>query len=213
MKKIALGIVVLLSSMLVTGCTLFQPVKAVNTNTYALDTQFEQVSAGAGSLTLLVNIPIALPGFNTPKMIYIKKLHEIDYFSQNQWIDSPARMLSPLLVQAHEKSGKYRAVVQVRSAAKADLRLDTEVIRMQHEFLAQPSQVRLTIRAQLINLRENIVLATREFDVAEDAPSDDPYGGVIAANRAVKIILQQIADFSAQESTAVKSQKVESSTH
>ena len=39
------------------------------------------------------------------------------------------------------------------------------------------------------------VLAVKLFDEAENAASDDPYGGVIAANRALQRVLAQVADF------------------
>ena len=201
-EHVAIGALLCLASMLLGGCSLLQPAKLASMNTYALEAQFEPAAAGAGEATLFVNTPSARPGFDSPRMIYIKTPLELDYFSENQWVDSPARMLSPLLVQALEHSAKYRAVVDVRSAVKADLRLDTEIIRLQHEFLAHPSQVHLTVRAQLIDLHGKRVLATREFDVTVVAPSDDPYGGVIATNRAVKIALLQIADFCALESKA-----------
>jgi cholesterol transport system auxiliary component len=202
--NIATGFVLGVASLLLGGCSL-QPVNPVNMTTYALDVdvQFE-AAAGTGVKTLLVNTPSAQPGFNSPRMVYLKRPQEIEYFSRNQWVDSPARMLTPLLIQALERSGKYRAVVQARSAAMADIRLDTEIIRLQHEFLAQPSQIRLTVRAQLIDLNGKRVLATREFDVTEVAPGDDPYGGVIATNRAVKVMLLQLVDFCALESKAAE---------
>lgn len=190
----------LASILLMGGCSPLQPVKSTDQNTYALDAQFTPANTATGDLTLLVNSPSARSGYDTARMIYLKKPHEIEYFSQNQWVDNPARMLAPLLVQALESTAQYRAVVSARSAATADLRLDTEIIRLQHEFLFQPSQVHITVRAQLLDLRNKAVLATREFDVLEVSSSEDPYGGVLATNRAIKTMLQQIAEFSAQES-------------
>lgn len=193
------GTLLCLAGLLLGGCSVLQAAKPANMTSYALDVQFESAAAEMGKVTLLVNTPNAQPGFNSPRMVYIKRAHEIDYFSQSQWVDNPARMLTPLLVQALAHSAKYRAVVQMRNSAKADIRLDTEIIRFQHEFLTLPSQVHLTIRAQLLDVHEQSVIATREFDVMEKAPEDTPYGGVIASNRAVKTILLQIADFCAQE--------------
>lgn len=190
--------------LLLGGCSPLQPVKSASLRSYALEAQFAAAATASGNLTLLVNTPGARSGFDSARMIYLKKPHEIDYFSENQWVDNPARMLAPLLVQALESTAQYRAVVTSRSAVTADLRLDTELVRLQQEFLALPSQVRLTLRVQLIDMRSKAVLATREFDVTEPAPSDDPYGGVLAANRAVKTALQQIADFSVQESKAAE---------
>ncbi|MFA6901791.1 MAG: ABC-type transport auxiliary lipoprotein family protein [Gallionellaceae bacterium] len=190
--------------LLLGGCSPLQPVKSASLRSYALEAQFAAAATASGNLTLLVNTPGARSGFDSARMIYLKKPHEIDYFSENQWVDNPARMLAPLLVQALESTAQYRAVVTTRSAVTADLRLDTELVRLQQEFLAFPSQVRLTLRVQLIDMRNKAVLATREFDVTEPATSDDPYGGVLAANRAVKTALQQIADFCVQESKAAE---------
>jgi cholesterol transport system auxiliary component len=184
-----------LMSVLLGGCSVFQPVKSASITSYALEAQFDGTTNGAGDMTLLVSTPNAHPGFDSTRMVYIKRPHEIDYFAQNKWVDSPARMLAPLLLKALESSAKYRAVVTSRSSVMADLRLDTEIIRLQHEFINKPSQVRITLRAQLIDLQGKRVLATREFDVTEAAASDDPYGGVIAANRAVKTMLLQTAEF------------------
>jgi cholesterol transport system auxiliary component len=142
-------------------------------------------------------------------MVYTKRQHEIDFFAQNKWVDTPARMLAPLLLKALESSAKYRAVVTSRSSVTADIRLDTEIIRLQQEFFTQPSQLRMSVRAQLIDIQGKRVLASREFDVTEAAAGDDPYGGVLAANRAVKTILLQIAEFCASESKNSGSRSVQ----
>jgi cholesterol transport system auxiliary component len=47
----------------------------------------------------------------------------------------------------------------------------------------------------LVDHRSLRVLATQTFEAYENAPSDSPYGGVIAANRALKQLLGQIANF------------------
>ena len=204
-KENSIAFIFLLGLQL-SGCSTLQPVKASNIKTYVMEASFASstptapAATKAADLTLLVNTPSAHSGFESARMIYLKYPHELDYFSQNQWVDSPARMLAPLLLQALERSAKYKAVIPVRSPASADLRLDTEIVRLQHEFLTKPSQVRFTVRAQLIDLRNKSVLATREFEVTETASSDDPYAGVIATNRAVFTLLQQVADFCAVES-------------
>jgi cholesterol transport system auxiliary component len=206
--KVAATIVSAVWVMLLSSCSLLQPVKPAAMTTYALEVQFDTVTNEQGTRTLLVNTPSADPGFNSARMIYIKNPHEIAYFVQNQWVGSPSRMLAPLLVRALEHSANFRAVVQSRSDISADLRLDTEIVRLQQEFFSRPSQVHLTVRAQLLDMQANVVLATREFDIVEDAPSEDPHGGVIATNLAVKKLLLQISEF-----CSVKSEQVTSKNH
>jgi len=87
------------------------------------------------------------------------------------------------------------------------LRLDTEIIRLQHEFQTQPSRVRFTLRAYLVDDKTRRVLAWREFDAAVPAASEDPYGGVVAANRAVQTVLENLSAFCAEAARSVRMEK------
>ncbi|HEY5293318.1 MAG TPA: ABC-type transport auxiliary lipoprotein family protein, partial [Burkholderiales bacterium] len=153
-----------------------------------------------GDLVLAVNPPSARPGFDTPQIAYVRQAHKLDYYAKNRWADTPSRMLAPLLAQALEQSGSFRAVVRTTNPVPVDLRLDTELIRLQQDFTTQPSRVELTLRAQLYDVKAKKLLAVREFDAAEIATSEDAYGGVIAANRALARVLGQLTDFCAAES-------------
>lgn len=62
------------------------------------------------------------------------------------------------------------------------------------------AQVELTLRLQLVDSRAKRVLATRLLDENENAPSDDAYGGVIAANAPLQRALEQLADLCVLES-------------
>lgn len=53
-----------------------------------------------------------------------------------------------------------------------------------------------------LRLESGIIRLQQAFDVYEDAPSD-PYGGVIAINRAVKKTLSQLADFCVAKSAGI----------
>lgn len=145
--------------------------------------------------TLLVNPPHAATGFDSPRLIYVREAHKLEYFAYSEWADTPARMIAPLIVDALERSAAFSAVVRTPSSAAGDLKLDTEILRLQHEFGSRPSRVRFTLRAYLLDNTTRQVLAWREFDATVAAASDDPYGGVVAANRAVQAVLMQLADF------------------
>jgi len=188
-----------LAAILALGaCTQFQPVKNEPPKLFALQAELDRAPAApSASLTLAVNAPRAAPGYDSSRMVYVRKSYELESFAKNQWVDTPARMLAPLLVRALEGSGKFRAVVQSPSPVAADLRLDTEIVRLQQEFIAHPSRVHLTLRAQLVDVKSARVVASREFDVVENAASEDPYGGVMAANLAVRRALVELVAFSA----------------
>lgn len=150
---------------------------------------------GAEAPTLIVNPPHAAAGFDSQRIIYRREAHRLEYFSHSEWVDTPARMIVPLIVAAVENSGAFRAVVLTPSAASGDLRLDTEIVRLQQDFSSQPSHVRFTLRASLVDNTTRQVLAQHEFDTTEAAAGDDPRSGVLAANRAVNRVLESLAGF------------------
>jgi cholesterol transport system auxiliary component len=166
-------------------------------NIYVLDAQPAPVSRPQRDLVIAVGSPRARAGFDTSQIAYERRPHELDYYAKSRWADAPSRMLAPLLAHALEASGGLRGVVQGSSPTGADLHLDTELIRLLQDFSTRPSRVRITVQVQLIDAGARRVLATREFDEIENAPSEDAYGGVIAANRALERVLSGIVEFCA----------------
>jgi cholesterol transport system auxiliary component len=188
---------------LLAACAALPPPQAEHTNIYVLEAKPAEAAPQAKrDLVLEVTVPRARPGFDTPQMAYTRRANELAYFARNRWVDAPANMLAPLIAQALEQSGGFSAVVQAPTLVAADLRLDTEVVRLQQDFGVKPSRVQFTLRAQLIDVRTRRVLASTKFDESEAAPSDDPYGGVIAANRALGRLLERLAKFCAKTSAA-----------
>jgi len=188
-------------AMLMAGCTVLQSPQTENPSVFLLDARTAVVKRlPARDLVVAVNAPVARPGFDTPQIAYVRQAHQIEYYVKNRWVDTPSRMLAPLLAQALEQAGSFRAVLRTAGTTAADLRLDTELIRLQQDFSSRPSRVQLTLRAQLHDVRSRKLLAAREFDVTESAASDDAYGGVIAANRALEHVLELLTEFCATAS-------------
>ncbi len=191
-----------LSLIAICGCSALGPSTTPPPNLYSLN---RLPHAGAGAVapaaaapTLIINPPHAAAGFDSARIIYLREQHQLEYFAHSEWVDPPAHMLGDLLLAALEQSGAFGAVVLAPSAAVGDLRLDTEIILMQHEFQTKPSRVRFALRAVLVDDKTRRVVARREFDDSVAASSDDPYGGVVAANRAVQTVLERLSAFCAE---------------
>ncbi|MDM8566708.1 ABC-type transport auxiliary lipoprotein family protein [Candidatus Halobeggiatoa sp. HSG11] len=149
-----------------------------------------------GDKMLLVSIPKAAPGFDTSALAYTNDGYEIKYHDGVQWADSPTRMLLPLLVHYLETSGKFKAVLSATTAPIAsELRLDTEILRLQQEFFTEPSQVRLVLRVQLFDMAKRQVKSTQVFEIIENAVSKDAEGSIFATNEAVVIFLNKLVKF------------------
>jgi cholesterol transport system auxiliary component len=183
------------------GCGALLPKGAPPPSLYSLDSlPAGGAAAGAspGSMaapTLIVNPPGAASGFDSPHIVYARGPHTHEYFSRSEWVDTPARMLAPLIVAAVEDAGGFRAVGSTASGLTRDMRLDTEVLRLQQEFGDGPSRVHFTLRATLLDGTTRQVISWHEFDQTVASESEDPYGGVLAANRVVQIVMQQLARY------------------
>lgn len=147
---------------------------------------------GAAQASLRINAPQAAAGFDSRRIIYLHEPHQLNYFARHEWADTPARMLAPLLLAALDGGGQFRVVLGANSAGSAEFSLDTVVIRLQQDFSQVPSQLRLTLRASLLDNASRRVLASREFDARVNAPSEDADGGVKAANLALQRVLSEL---------------------
>jgi cholesterol transport system auxiliary component len=157
--------------------------------------------------TLIVSPPHAAAGFDSQRIMYLRQANQLEYFAHNEWIDTPARMLAPRIVTAVASSGAFRAVVQTPSPAAGEMRLDTEILRLQQEFLSAPSRVRFTLRAYLVESATRRVIASRDFDAAVAAASEDPNAGVAAADRAVQTVLEDLSAFCAEAARGARMEK------
>jgi len=144
---------------------------------------------------VLVGVPEPAPGFESSRMAYIQIPHEVNYFAISQWVETPARMLRPLLVRRLEQSGIWRSVIPMPTSIRGDYRLDLTHVVLVQEFLQQPSHVRLEWRVQLVNLNDRQVIGTRSFVREEKALTEDAYGGVLAAQQAVKSLLNDLMEW------------------
>ena len=179
------------------GCGSVLPKPEPTPAFFALDGLPAQRAAApsAAGLTLIVNQPQALAGFDGQHIVYLRQDHQLEHFAHSVWVDTPARMLAPLIADAVTRGDTIRNAVLPTGTAAAELRLDTQIVRLQHDFSSRPSHVRFTLRATLLDDATRHVLATREFDESVAAASDDPYGGVVAANQAVQTVLRALAAF------------------
>jgi cholesterol transport system auxiliary component len=185
---------------LLAACATMQPQQAEKQDIYLLEARFAtELPPPKGGSVIEVGMPRARAGFETDQMAYARRPGEIGYFSRSRWADTPARMLAPAIAQAIDHSRAFGAVVSAPSAVPADLRLDIELVRLQQNFSGHPSRMEMSVRAQLVGTNPARVLASAQFDEIEDAASDDPYGGVAAANRALSRLAGRVADFCAAQ--------------
>lgn len=148
--------------------------------------------------SLFVSPPEALRGYDSVKMNYSTQPYEVKSFAHHAWLGSPASMIHPLLTQSLQNSGYFRAVSSGIYSDKTDYRLDTQVLMLQQNFMTRPSQMFLVMKLVLNDVQQTRVVASKIFQYRIPCPSDTPYGGVLAANEAVKRFTADAVQFVAE---------------
>lgn len=191
MRMILIVIIFLLS-----GCSLLGPVKPPVEQEYQLNPEaISVIQRSMHRITLLVTLPNALGVENSKDMIYSIKPYQMDSFAKNRWTKPPSEMLQPFIVEALQKTHYFLAIGTPPSLGLYDFVLNTDIMQFQQVFFGNCSVFRLKIRAQLIEFISGKVIRSKEFSAEQIAPFNSPYGGVIAANRALARVLSQLANW------------------
>jgi cholesterol transport system auxiliary component len=140
---------------------------------------------------LLVTTPTCRPVYDTTRMAYSLRPHEIDFFARHEWAERPGQMLHPLLVRTLEAARCCTAVVTPPHTGAYDFILRSEITGLVQDFATRAPQLRLALRVTLSDPAR--VLAVHDFALAEPLRQENPQAGVEAANEAVAKALRAIA--------------------
>lgn len=184
------GIVIVLCFL--SACSVKTPIE----NKYKLE-KFcaKKINLKKSTVSVQIAAPVAVSGYNTEQMLYVVQPYELTPFVKNAWVDAPANMLFPLIVQSFQASGYFYAVSSLPYADKTDYRVDTQLIALEQNFLVKPSVLDFVVKNVVTNSKENQIIASRIFGHHLPCPVDGPYGGVMAANEATKLYTAELTQF------------------
>jgi cholesterol transport system auxiliary component len=193
-------IAAVIMSFLLVSCSMFSPVPSVSSTTYLVNSIPPRVPVGSHRRSILfVAMPETSAFYNTTDMVYISKPYQIGYFVKNNWAETPAQMLQPLIVQTLINTHHFRAVNSSLAMGNYDYVLSTQIMQFAQDFSVAQSVYRLTLRVQIIKSSTNQIVATKQIAIIKPAQANTPYAGVIAANSAVADALLAIAEFCNQK--------------
>jgi cholesterol transport system auxiliary component len=151
----------------------------------------------ASAPMMIVAVPRAEAGFDTDRIVYVLEEHRLQPYADNQWIDTPSKMLAPLISETMSRTGSFGAVLTAPSTVPGQWELQSDIVRLQLEVAA--ARFRFTLRIVLIETRTRTVVLTREFDASAPVSGVSPAAAVAAANVVVADVLQQVAAICASE--------------
>lgn len=154
-----------------------------------------KATAKQNKTTLLVSIPKVHSEYRGNAMVYSSKPYQVEKFSKHRWIDQPAKMLQPLLVQVMQNVPEFNSVMASPFSGRSDYRLDTEIIDFKQDFSQSQSQFKLTLQASLIDSTSQRVIASKQFSRTQATKANNPKSGVTAANQAVMALMNELESF------------------
>lgn len=194
MKKKSALVILLIVSLSLAGC--FAPITLPPKKLYTLNPSGIKIKTyRATNNTLLILPTQASDDIDNKKMAYVQKRYQLSYFSEHGWAAEPASLINTLIANALRQTKFFKAVVITPFIGTTNLKLATSLSVLQQNFTVNPSQEQFQLSAQLINANTGKVIAEKTFNYSIKTQYNNPYGGVIAANQAVKMMLQSLTEF------------------
>jgi cholesterol transport system auxiliary component len=186
-----------------TGCALLSTPPKVAVEKAVLTEVPQDVPQRTSRLdTVLVFPPKTTPLYDTTQMAYRTRPHQIAYFSEREWGETPSQMLYPLVVRTLESTHAFRAVLTEPFAARYSYALRTEILELIQDFKPDSASLVLSLRFQLTDYGAKTVIVTKDVSLREPMQERNSYAGVLAANEATAKALQQMAQYVLQATDA-----------
>src|SRR5690606_28003702 len=123
---------------------------------------------------LLVDVPNADAGLNTPLIALREDRTKISHFADAAWTDRAPALVQSLLVQSFENSGRIARVSREQVGLGADFTLTMELRDFQAEYGPgapgrSAADVRIGLHAKLVRVPGRMIAASQSFESLQRA--------------------------------------------
>ena len=192
---------------LLTGCSGLLPDMVGKAPALYEVRPLEQVTstAPASDRQLLIDIPVASAGIDTPRMALMQADGTLAYYKDVSWTDRAPVMFQTLLVNSFGRSNKLPAVGRDNVGLRADYLLKTDLSHFEADYTAgTPPVVKVTLTARLIIMPRRVIVGGKEFAGMVTAKSDDIADVAKAYQDATDEAVLQLIDWTLVQLNEVK---------
>lgn len=111
---------------------------------------------------LVVDRPQIEPSIDTTRIARMAGV-EIQYYADATWVDRPAPMIEPLIIQSFRNSGAIEVVADRRSDVRPDFLLQTTIVAFQAQQGDSGTEARVVMGASLMAMPKREVVGTTEI--------------------------------------------------
>jgi cholesterol transport system auxiliary component len=146
--------------------------------------------------SLAIARPGASPAIDSTRIAVVRGGLEVEYYADARWIDRPAAMLQPILVQSFRNSGAIAVVGDDRAAFRPDFVLNTDLVTFQaQQEEGQPPAARVVISSSLVQMPRRNVVGTTDIGRTVDAASGDLIAITAAFDDALGKVLKRVVEW------------------
>ena len=188
-------VLVALLSVALAGCANF----GENSNTpavvyYVLNDPApaaEPAPLRAGAPTLLVLNTTTGGFYDTDQLIFSRSAGTRGQYQFARWTERPGKRFADLMRARLDRQGAWN-VSAAGGYVRGEMMLDTELVEFYHDAASEPGQVRLVLRAELVDLKQRTLLGRRVFEQQVPLTTYDAAGAAQASNLAVSRALDDL---------------------
>lgn len=109
-----------------------------------------------------------------------------------RWTERPGKRFADLMRTRLDRQGAWN-VSAAGGYVRGDMLLDTELVEFYHDAASEPGQMRLVLRAELVDLKQRTLLGRHVFEQRVPVATYDAAGAAQAANLVVSRALDELS--------------------
>lgn len=137
----------------------------------------------ASPRTLLVLDTVAGSFYDNDQLVFSRSPGTRGQYQFARWTERPGKRFAELMRARFDREG-WRVAAN-SGYVRGDLLLDTALVEFYHDAVRDPGQVRLVVRAELVDLSRRTLIDRRVFEQTVPVARYDAAGAAAAANVAV----------------------------
>ena len=142
--------------------------------------------------TLLVLDTTTSSFYDTDQLVFSRKPGTRGQYQFARWTERPGKRFANLMRARLDQQSAW-LVTAAGGHVRGDVLLDTELVEFYHDAVSNPGQVRLELRAELIDLKKRSLLGRRVFEQNVPLTTYDAAGAAQASNLAASRALDELA--------------------
>jgi cholesterol transport system auxiliary component len=182
-------------SLMLTGCVnLGEKTKIPAVVYYVLNDPVSATDPAplrGGAPTLLVLDTTTGSFYDTDQLVFSRSAGTRGQYQFARWTERPGKRFADLMRTRLDRQGAWN-VSAAGGYVRGDMLLDTELVEFYHDAASEPGQMRLVLRAELVDLKQRALLGRRVFEQQVPLTTYDAAGAAQAANLAVSRALDEL---------------------